>query len=152
MEYDAFISYSHAADGPLARELQSGLQRLAKPWFRRPIIKIFRDETSLSATPGLWSEIERNLARSRHFVLLASAASARSPWVEREVSWWIAHRPRETLFIAVTDGTLAWKPDAADFDWSSTTCLSATLKGWFTEEPLYVDRSGDCGWCRARGG
>ena len=45
MQYHAFISYSHGADGQLARALQSGLQRLAKPWFRRPIIKIFRDQT-----------------------------------------------------------------------------------------------------------
>lgn len=31
--YRAFISYSQAADGRLAPALQSGLQRLAKPWY-----------------------------------------------------------------------------------------------------------------------
>ena len=30
-QYDAFISYFHAADGKLAPALQAGLQRLAKP-------------------------------------------------------------------------------------------------------------------------
>src|SRR4051812_15053147 len=32
--YDAFVSYSHAADGELAPALQMGLQSLGKPWYR----------------------------------------------------------------------------------------------------------------------
>ena len=32
MAYDAFVSYSHAADGRLAPAVQTGLQRLARPW------------------------------------------------------------------------------------------------------------------------
>ena len=35
VRYDAFISYSHAADGKLAPNLQDALQRFAKPWYRR---------------------------------------------------------------------------------------------------------------------
>jgi hypothetical protein len=139
MGYHAFISYSHAADGMLAPAIQSGLQRLAKPWFRLPIIKVFRDQTSLSANPGLWSEIERNLAASEYFILLAFDASARSPWVQRELAWWTAHRPTENLLIVVTDGEIRWDSDATDFDWSRTTCLPASLKGCFREEPLFVD-------------
>jgi len=30
--YDAFLSYSHAADGRLALAIQRGLQRLTRPW------------------------------------------------------------------------------------------------------------------------
>jgi hypothetical protein len=33
--YDAFISYSHAKDKPIASPLQSAIQRLGKPWYRR---------------------------------------------------------------------------------------------------------------------
>ena len=33
--YDGFISYSHAADDLLAPRLQAGLQRFAKPWWKR---------------------------------------------------------------------------------------------------------------------
>ena len=51
--YDAFVSYSHAADGRLAPALQRGLQSLAKPWYRRRALRVFRDETSLSASPEL---------------------------------------------------------------------------------------------------
>ncbi len=30
--YNAFISYSHAADGRMATALQAALERFAKPW------------------------------------------------------------------------------------------------------------------------
>jgi hypothetical protein len=34
MRYKAFISYSHAADGKLAPDLEKALERFAKPWNR----------------------------------------------------------------------------------------------------------------------
>jgi hypothetical protein len=46
--YDAFISYSHAKDRPLAIALQGVIQTLGKPWFRRRSLRVFRDEGSLS--------------------------------------------------------------------------------------------------------
>jgi TIR domain len=90
--YDAFISYSHAADGSLAPALQHGLQTLAKPLYQRKALWVFRDQTNLAATPGLWSTIEEALAASRFFVLLASPAAAESPWVQQELDWWHRHR------------------------------------------------------------
>ena len=52
--YDAFISYSHVKDKPVASALQSVIQRLGKPWYRRRVLRLFRDDTSLSASPALW--------------------------------------------------------------------------------------------------
>src|SRR5262245_53687771 len=52
--YDAFISYSHAKDKPIAAALQSVIQRLGKAWYQRRALRVFRDDTSLSATPHLW--------------------------------------------------------------------------------------------------
>ena len=34
LAYDAFISYSHAKDKPIATALQSVVQKLGKPWYR----------------------------------------------------------------------------------------------------------------------
>jgi WD40 repeat protein len=68
MSYDAFISYSHAADGRLAPKVQSGLHRFAKPLLRLRALHVFRDQTSLSATPELWSTIESALNEARFFV------------------------------------------------------------------------------------
>ncbi len=75
--YDAFISYSHAKDKPIASSLQSVIQRLGKPWYKRRALRIFRDDTSLSATPHLWPTIEIGLSESRYLVLMASGESAR---------------------------------------------------------------------------
>jgi hypothetical protein len=63
--YDAFISYSHANDKAVAAALQAAVQRLGKPWYRRRALRIFRDDTSLSATPHLWPAIENALDRSQ---------------------------------------------------------------------------------------
>lgn len=59
--YFGFISYSHAADDLLAPRLQSALQQFAKPWWKRGAVRIFRDESSLSANPHLWSSIAEAL-------------------------------------------------------------------------------------------
>ena len=61
MDYKAFISYSHAADGQFAPALQSGLHRFARPWYRMRAMRVFRDQTNLSASPHLWVDIERAL-------------------------------------------------------------------------------------------
>jgi tetratricopeptide (TPR) repeat protein len=137
--YDAFISYSHAKDKPIAAALQSVVQALGKPWYKRRAVRIFRDDTSLSATPHLWPTIEAALHESRFLILLASAEAARSMWVGKEVAYWLEHKAIDTLLIAVTDGELAWAPGAADFTWSDATPLPPVLKGRFPNEPKWVD-------------
>jgi hypothetical protein len=113
--YDAFLSYSHAKDKPIAAALQSVIQRLGKPWYRRRALRVFRDDTSLAATPGLWPSIEVALGNSRFLILLASPEAAASPWVNKEVSWWLDHKRAETLLIALTDGELTkGEPRRAD--------------------------------------
>lgn len=73
--YNAFISYSQAADGLLAPALQSALHRLTKPWYRLRAVRVFRDRTNLSANPGLWSEILKALRQSEFLLLMASPSS-----------------------------------------------------------------------------
>ena len=62
--YDAFISYSHAADARLATALEHGLERLARPWNRLRAMSVFRDETDLTLNPDLWGMISGRLDRS----------------------------------------------------------------------------------------
>src|SRR5579862_8137130 len=106
--YDAFISYSHAKDKALASALQSAMQRLGKPWYQRRALRLFRDDTSLTATPHLWPSIEEAMAQSRFLILMASPEAAESHWVNRELAWWIAHHGADTVLIALTDGGLEW--------------------------------------------
>ncbi len=137
--YDAFISYSHAKDKPVAAALQSVIQRLGKSWYKRRALRVFRDDTSLSATPQLWPSIEQALAQSRYLLLLSSPEAAASPWVAKEIEYWLANKSTDTLFIGVTDGTLDWDGEAGDFKWTPKPPLPEVLKGRFPAEPKWVD-------------
>jgi len=137
--YDAFISYSHAVDSRLGPALRDALHQFARPWHRLRALRVFCDQRSLSASPGLWSTIEAALAASRYFILLASPESAGSPWVQREMQQWQRTKPKRPFLIVLTDGEIAWNRTAGDFDWNRTTALPKSLPGWSTEEPLWVD-------------
>src|SRR4051794_34526716 len=113
MRYDAFISYSHAADGLLAPALQSALHRLARPWYRLRALPVFRDQTNLSAAPDLWPTIESALRESRALILLASPEAAASKWVRREIEAWRAKPDPGPIYIVLTGGTVVW--DGRDF-------------------------------------
>ena len=137
--YDAFISYSHAKDKPIATALQSIVQKLGKAWYRRRALRLFRDDASLTATPHLWPSIEQALSRSRFLILLASPDAAASRWVSREIAYWLDHNSANTVFIALTEGELGWDDAAGDFFWSEMTPLPLALKNRFTTEPRWID-------------
>ena len=132
--YDGFISYSHAADDLLAPRLQSALQRFAKPWWKRRALRIFRDESSLSANPHLWSSITEALDQSGWFVLLLSPDAAQSEWVNQEIEYWKEHRDPTRILPVLTDG---------EFSWSGSDVVGTSvphgLAGVFSEEPRWVD-------------
>jgi WD40 repeat protein len=135
--YDAFVSYSHGQDQALAQALQSELQRFARPWYRPRALRVFRDQTNLSASPGLWRSIEQALKQSSWFIFMASPASAKSRWVQQEVKWWLTHRDAGQILIALTMGEIHWAGE--DFDWSRTDAIPAQLSRVFSDEPLWID-------------
>ena len=139
MKFNAFISYSHAADGELAPSLQTALHRIGKPLFKFRALSIFRDSTSLSATPHLWGSIVDALGKSDYFILLASPEAAQSEWVKKEVEFWLQNRSIDKVLIGLTDGNILWNQAQNDFDWNQTNCLPELLKERFQSEPLYVD-------------
>lgn len=136
--FDAFISYSHAADGRLAPAVQSGLQRLAKRVFQRRALRVFRDETGLSTNPHLWGSIEDALTSSDWFVLLASPEAAASQWVDREVATFLTTHPVDHLLVVVTSGDLRFTSDG-HVDTSVTTCLPSPLIAALEDEPRWLD-------------
>jgi len=103
-DYDAFISYSRALDGTLAPTLQRGVERFATPWNKLRASRVFLDDASLSANPGLWTSIETALSRSRWLILMASPEAAASTWVNRELEWWLEHRSAQQILVVLTSG------------------------------------------------
>jgi WD40 repeat protein len=127
-------------DLQLSAEVARALQNYAKPWYRLRAVRVFRDVSVLAANSDAWGAVEHGLAESEFLILLASPEAAASPWVRREVQYWLAHRSRETVLLALTGGDIVWDPGAGDFDWARTTALPAeVLRGAFPQEPNYVD-------------
>jgi WD40 repeat protein/Tfp pilus assembly protein PilF len=144
MKYQAFLSYSHAADNNLAADVQAGLHKFAKKWRHFRAVRTFRDTTNLSVTPALWPSITSALDQSEYFVLMASPEAARSPWVAKEVAYWLDSRPEdgaEKILIVLTAGQLLWNSNLTnpDFDWNQTDALPPCLADVFSQEPKYAD-------------
>jgi WD40 repeat protein len=132
--YDVFISYSHDDASDLAVALQDGLERFARPSKKLRALRVFRDDASLATDPGLWASIERAMAASRWFILLASEAASKSYWVNREVSWWLANRSAARLLIVTTRSDLTW--DERSRSWSAQAPVPPALRAATAEEPL----------------
>lgn len=139
MKYNAFISYSHAADGKMAPALQHGLMRYAIPWYKRSKLNIFVDESNLSVTPHLWDNIEKSLAEAEFLIYMASIESRQSKWVNKELDYWVNHKSIDKLIIVVTDGDVNWDNKNKSFIQSDQSCIPEMLNKAFNEEPFYVD-------------
>jgi WD40 repeat protein len=141
VRYDAFISYNHKADGDFAPALQDALQNLAKPWYQRRAMTIFRDETNLSASPDLFESIADALDESRYYVLLASPGSAASEWVGKEIEYWTKTKTAAArrIVLVLTDGTLHWDSARGCYDPSTSTALQPGLEHTFSSDPLHID-------------
>ena len=139
-DYDAFISYSHRGDHELAVALQAALQRFAKRWYQRRALRVFRDETVLTANPALWDSIEQALSASRWFIVLVSAAAAQSEWVNLEIEWWLANRSPRRLLIVATSPGIAW--NARLGDWAVDAPVPHALRGVLAQEPRLANLVG----------
>ncbi|MET0425435.1 MAG: hypothetical protein ABW046_16240, partial [Actinoplanes sp.] len=122
--YDAFLSYTHAAERVLAQALHAELAD-----FVRPQLALFRDDGATDPADAL--------AGSAWFILMASPEAAASARVADEVAWWNRHKPRGRMLIALTDGELAWTGD--DFDPARSSALPPGLTGTFDTRPPWID-------------
>ena len=139
--YDAFLSYRRTPDASIASALHVELQRFAKPFYRRRVLRLFRDTTTIPLTEEVWPPIEEALAASGHFLLLASPEAAESEWVGREVEEWMRlHRGTvENLLIVLTDGAIVWDVAHGRFNWERTSALPRVLDGAYKSLPNYID-------------
>ena len=137
--YNAFISYSHSADGKFAASLQKALQKFAKPWYKKRSLEIFRDESSLAASPHLWENITKALDKAEYLILLGSTDSQNSHWVNEEVKYWLEHKSTDTILIGLTEGEIKWDMENNCFLDPDKNSLPPALDNQFTSEPFYID-------------
>lgn len=137
--FDAFLSYSRQASGPVAVALQDALQRFAKPWYQLRAIRVFRDDASLAANTKLWATIAAGLEDAGWFVLLASPAAATSEYVDREVRQWLAsHGNADHILVVHCAGTIGWDRVRDTFT-GDTNCIPPSLASAYREEPRWID-------------
>jgi tetratricopeptide (TPR) repeat protein len=107
--YKAFISYSHH-DRKAAEWLHSGLEGYRAPRGLRggadegagaALRPIFRDRDELSAAADLSEAIRTALSQSETLIILCSAQSAASRWVDKEVAYFLEARGVEDVIIVI---------------------------------------------------
>jgi WD40 repeat protein len=123
----------------LAVALEAGLERFAKPWYRLRAVRVFRDDSDLSANPDLRGSIEAGLLRSGWFILLASPMAAQSPWVESEVQWWLTHRSVDRIMLVQAAGEIHWDPVENRFDLPGSSGIPPILERAYRREPRWID-------------
>src|ERR1700739_2514276 len=126
LDYDACLSYTHR-DGPVVSGIQKGLHHIGRRLGQLRALRVFRDDTDLTASPDLWSRIVDALDRSRFFIVTLSPLAAQSQWVNQEISYWLQHRGREQLMLVLVDGQLQWDQRTARFDPAISNAESAVL-------------------------
>jgi tetratricopeptide (TPR) repeat protein len=114
MRYVAFLSYSHRNKAE-TQWLHRALERYYVPQklvgretpkgpVPRRLIPIFRDRDELSASADLGADLRAALASSDHLIVIASPASARSPYVEEEIRTFKALNGEARVFALIVDG------------------------------------------------
>ena len=78
---------------------------------------------------------------SRFFIAVLSPVAAASPWVDRELSYWLARRGTDQVLFVLVAGQVAWNESLQSFDPARSDAAppSLTAPGVLRHEPLYVD-------------
>ena len=132
--YDAFISYCHGGkDSKLAERLQVLLESYRLPKSEKRL-RVFRDNTELTAGSDLGGELREALERSRYLISVCSEKTKDSQWCMEEIRQFKElHRgSTENILILLTSGT----PETAIPEPLRTNGKGGKL------EPLYVDVRG----------
>jgi WD40 repeat protein len=147
MEYEAFLSYAHR-DRDVTSAIQKGLHQIGRRVGQLRALRVFRDDTNLTANPDLWAKITEALDGSRFMIVVLSPQSAASHWVNEEVKHWLSQRGHQGLMLVLAEGDLQWNAEDARFDpeRSSAALPTLTEPGSLPAEPLYIDVSGDAPW------
>jgi WD40 repeat protein len=146
-DYDAFLSYAHR-DKEVTTAIQKGLHQIGRRVGQLRALRVFRDDTNLTADPDLWGKITEALDSSRFMIVVLSPQSAASHWVNEEITYWRDHRGHEQLMLMLAQGHLVWDEKNRRFDPEQSDAAPPVLAepGSLAAEPLYIDVSEDAPW------
>jgi WD40 repeat protein len=147
VEYDAFLSYAHR-DKDVTSAIQKGLHQIGRRVGQLRALRVFRDDTNLTANPDLWAKITEALDGSRFMIVVLSPQSASSHWVNEEIGHWLAHHGHQGLMLVLAEGHLQWNAQEARFDPEHSDAAPPVLTqpGSLPTEPLFIDVRDDAPW------
>lgn len=144
--YDLFISYARNPDYQVARGLESFLESFHTLPGREksePLRKlsVCRDGGDFSlgartrsrpgADPASMEHVIRpHLERSGKLLVLCSENSAKSPWVEAEIEWFLQSHGMEDVVLAVTEGDRPERTPQTYFP-PSLVAAGRHVSGWY---------------------
>jgi WD40 repeat protein len=145
--YDAFLSYAHR-DTAVTAAIQKGLHQIGRRAGQLRALRVFRDDTNLTANPDLWGKITEALGGSRFLIVVLSPQSAASHWVNEELRHWLQRRGQDGLMMVLAGGQLQWDARQGRFDPQRSTAVPPVLTEprSLPEEPFCVDVSDDAPW------
>ncbi|MFM7377050.1 MAG: TIR domain-containing protein [Erythrobacter sp.] len=148
--YKAFISYSWA-DAKWGKWLQHAIETYRTP---RALVgeeralgpvparlhPLFKDREEEAAGSSIGEAVEAALASSEFLIVICSATSAKSKWVNREIAWFKTHRdPAKVLALIV--GGEPGDPENECFPRALTHLVDA--EGTVTDTPLDTPLAAD---------
>ncbi len=109
--YIAFISYRHRPlDIWTAKRLHKRIEHYVIPKDLRKDGKkklglVFRDQDELPIASNLSENIREALDRSAFLIVICTPDSVQSPWVQREIRYFLEHHDRDHVLAVLADGT-----------------------------------------------
>lgn len=111
--YIAFISYRHLPlEMATAKKLHRRIERyvipkdLRKDGRRKPGL-VFRDQDELPSSSNLGDNIREALDSSEFLIVICTPETSKSPWVLREISYFLERHDRSRVLAVLADGTPA---------------------------------------------
>jgi WD40 repeat protein len=133
--FDAFLSYSWAADSKVAPTIQSVLQQFLCPWYKPRARRIFRDLAYLPVSSSLSESLKLRLDASKHLIVLAIPEAAKSEGMAFEADYWFSKSRSGEVLIVVTAG------EYQSWDEIRDNALPLPLQRRLSAPPIFIDIS-----------
>lgn len=142
--YIAFISYKHAPrDSAIAKQVHTLIENYVIPKSlrkdgRKKLGIVFRDEEELPISSDLTDSICTALDATQYLIVICSRAAKESPWVAREVQYFLKNHDARNAFVVLADG----EPNEV-FPYELTHVLNKETGECQEVEPLAMDVRAD---------
>jgi WD40 repeat protein len=133
--FDAFLSYSWAADSKVAPTIQSVLQQFLCPWYKPRARRIFRDLSYLPVSSSLSESLKLRLDASKHLIVLAAPEAKKSEGMAFEADYWFSKPRTGEVLIVITDGGYG------SWDQVRDEALPLPLRSYLSAPPIFMDIS-----------